>query len=366
MRGWAYCLLIIFSFIFVLLYNKKYGKGDFFLNIKNKLFNPKYNKRIKNFIIMLIVISCFSTILSTTGFTAKTSYVAEEFPNSGVKQFAWFFVYNVFGTTMIEDVQDIINFDPAAPSATPVGAAVKSVWGFVKTIYTLITPIAYGLILLYFLLDVLEKTTHEQMSIEHFFRSCIKLIIAIVFINQGFSILTYGVQFVTAITNGLVNRVGLSPPTNDWGVSALDSYYDDISAASGFEGFALCVGFAFQLILPFIILWVAKLVVELVAWGRIIELGVRGAFAPIGMSDLFTEGTKGGGFRYLKKFLGVAFQGAVIMAVLICYQYISAAINGGSGALDPIGAAFSQCVVSLTVMTVLLKTQNMANDLVGA
>ena len=104
-------------------------------------------------------------------------------------------------------------------------------------------------------------------------------------------------------------------------------------------------------------------VTRFVIWGRLIEIGVRGAFAPVGMADLFSEGTKGSGYRYFKKFVALALQGAVIIGIMMAYSTIQFALakNEGGGLDDAMG----QIVTSLTVVTLIMKSQTIANDLVG-
>jgi hypothetical protein len=81
------------------------------------------------------------------------------------------------------------------------------------------------------------------------------------------------------------------------------------------------------------------------------------------MSDLFMEGTKGSGFRYFKKFLAVALQGAVIIGIVFVFQNVNAALIVNEG--DILDVALGRVVISLTTVTLLLKSQTIANDIVG-
>lgn len=340
--------------------------------MKSILFNAKYKKNINAFVALAIAILCFFTVLSS-GIMAAGEPEVEDFnsPNAfegdGFKEAAWFFVYNVFGDNLTEDTRELLIFDPVGGygGSSVMNSAAVSIWALVTTVHSYACPLAYCLIVLYFLLDVIEKSTHEQMSIEHFFRSSIKLVVAVFFIENSLEILEALLNFSNALTNEITSRVGSIDFTDGFGESVLESYYRDIDNASGITGVFLCIGFVLQLILPFVVIWVCSLVTTLVVWSRAIEIGVRGALAPLGMADLFTEGTKGAGFRYLKKYLAVLLQGAIIMLILFCYQAINAGLTSGAASMEPIKVAFSQCTVSLTVMSMLLKTQNLANDLVG-
>jgi hypothetical protein len=337
--------------------------------LKNKNFsiNTELKRFLKISLILLIVLTSLTTVFAPTIDAADDdppAFDGTEFDDEDgvgfLKKVAWMMVYGVYSGDGLSSITEKVIVDPENPvEGDVVSEAVVTIWGFVNDIYDIMTPIAYGLILLYFMLDVIEKTTHEQMSIEHFFRSMIKLIVAIVFVNTGKDLLLLGVQFTSALAE-LVDSGASSGGTYG---EILQSFYDQINPTSGLTCVIACIGLILQMFLPWIANLVASVIVELVIWSRLVEIGLRGAFAPIGMADLFTEGTKGAGFRYFKKFLAVGMQGALIVGVMACYNAVSAGVmlaNDG-----PIQTMISQMVLTFTTVTLLLKTQALASDVVG-
>ena len=116
-----------------------------------------------------------------------------------------------------------------------------------------------------------------------------------------------------------------------------------------------------QWFLPWVFAWISKMICIVICWGRMIELGVRAVTAPISMADIFQDGTHSGGFRYLRKFLGVCLQAAVIMLVIQVSGIIQGLIIGKNTV-----TMFKAVVVGLSTCMLVVRSQQFASDLVGA
>lgn len=221
-----------------------------------------------------------------------------------------------------------------------------------KSVYTgIVSPVGEALIVLFFLIELIDKTTKDNFSLEHFFKLMLKVVIAKLLIENGWDILTscinIGSSLATAITS---DPKGLSS-------TVLDDYAKDIQDENTIGN----LGMIIQWFLPWVFAWISKLICIVICWGRVIELGVRAVTAPISMADIFQDGTHSGGFRYLRKFLAVCLQAAVIMVIIQVAGIIQNLIIGGGTV-----TMFKAVVVGLSTCMMVVRSQQFASDLVGA
>lgn len=221
-----------------------------------------------------------------------------------------------------------------------------------KSVYTgIVSPVGEALIVLFFLIELIDKTTKDNFSLEHFFKLMLKVVIAKLLIENGWDILTscinIGSSLATAITS---DPKGLSS-------TVLNDYAKDIQDENTIGN----LGMIIQWFLPWVFAWISKLICIVICWGRVIELGVRAVTAPISMADIFQDGTHSGGFRYLRKFLAVCLQAAVIMVIIQVAGIIQNLIIGGGTV-----TMFKAVVVGLSTCMMVVRSQQFASDLVGA
>lgn len=132
-----------------------------------------------------------------------------------------------------------------------------------------------------------------------------------------------------------------------------------------------------QLLIPWLISRLCYVVAYVIAVGRSIELIVRAIFSPIGVANLFEDGTRSSGFRYLKKFAACALQLGAIAVILyaanaLCNSLISSLSEGymtitKDNLLDVLGstALWSMSAIQLAVIGITLKAQSICNDILG-
>ena len=89
------------------------------------------------------------------------------------------------------------------------------------------------------------------------------------------------------------------------------------------------------------------------------ELFLRAAFLPIGIAEMFNGSGNASGMRYIKKLFATALQGAVILAILLIYGGIITSVFGG------LGGSLGILIVTFAVITLLMKSQTWATDILG-
>ena len=252
-------------------------------------------------------------------------------------------VCDTLNVTLGKDMKEVIT-----------GNTTTDMMKSMKPVYTdIVSPVGEALIVLFFLIELIDKTTKDNFSVEHFFKLMLKVVIAKFLIENGWDILTgcinVGSNLPVAITS---DPKGLTSKSK-----VLDQYAKEIQETNTIGN----LGMIIQWFLPWVFAWISKMICIVICWGRMIELGVRAVTAPISMADIFQDGTHSGGFRYLRKFLGVCLQAAVIMLVIQVSGIIQGLIIGKNTV-----TMFKAVVVGLSTCMLVVRSQQFASDLVGA
>ena len=134
-----------------------------------------------------------------------------------------------------------------------------------------------------------------------------------------------------------------------------------------------------QLIVPYLITWFPTILVKVACYARSIEIIVRTMLAPIGMADIYSEGTRGPGFRYLRKFLAVNLQAVVILGILYAATILNTALLASGLGLPPgetistwkqvssqIGPIIGRnAIIGFTLISMITQSKPIANDICG-
>lgn len=252
-------------------------------------------------------------------------------------------VCDTLNVTLGKDMKEVIT-----------GNTTTDMMKSMKPVYTdIVSPVGEALIVLFFLIELIDKTAKDNFSVEHFFKLMLKVVIAKFLIENGWDILTGCIN----VGSNLAGAITSDPKGLTSKSKVLDQYAKEIQETNTIGN----LGMIIQWFLPWVFAWISKMICIVICWGRMIELGVRAVTAPISMADIFQDGTHSGGFRYLRKFLGVCLQAAVIMIVI----QVSGIIQGLIIGKDTV-TMFKAVVVGLSTCMLVVRSQQFASDLVGA
>lgn len=252
-------------------------------------------------------------------------------------------VCDTLNVTLGKDMKEVIT-----------GNTTTDMMKSMKPVYTdIVSPVGEALIVLFFLIELIDKTTKDNFSVEHFFKLMLKVVIAKFLIENGWDILTGCIN----VGSNLAGAITSDPKGLTSKSKVLDQYAKEIQETNTIGN----LGMIIQWFLPWVFAWISKMICIVICWGRMIELGVRAVTAPISMADIFQDGTHSGGFRYLRKFLGVCLQATVIMIVI----QVSGIIQGLIIGKDTV-TMFKAVVVGLSTCMLVVRSQQFASDLVGA
>ncbi|HJB27195.1 MAG TPA: hypothetical protein IAA06_00145 [Candidatus Blautia faecavium] len=248
-----------------------------------------------------------------------------------------------------------------------------------------IMGIGVGIMLIYFLLDLAEKVQDRSFTLQHFMRSIVFMIVAYILIIYSMDLLQGFVAFGQAVAN-LLNESSLAEGMAffEKGTPQYDQFKEGVSDVKLLPS----IGFVIKAILPWLISTIASLIVTFLAVSRIVEMVVRCLFAPIAVSDCFRDGYRSNAIRYLKKFLAISLQYALIIGINVGMSFIIAqAVGANTGAelltaLEATNFSGEGCTEFLdsllggdhyllllgllcTKVGLLIKSMGIANDVVG-
>lgn len=316
----------------------------------NTIFKNKTKSLNSKILLSIFIIIIVSSLFSIFAFAAT----ADDYINavggvwtSALGKFTFKCYYWVYGGL----------YESVSSSSYFLIDTSASYWAGFTSIYDVLSTTGILLALLWVLLDLLEKAQFDNLTPEILVRFFIKFIIAMMLIQNAPDLMTKIIdignylmqQVVSGATGG--SATGLNPNMLD--------VADEISKAS----FLKCIGRLLELIVPFIFTIIGIVLMYVLIFGRILELGVRFMFTPIGIADVFTHGISSPGMRYIKKFGAVALQGAVMVAILIAGTRLAQEVNAG-GVIEGLDF-FVQIIVLLSMLGAMMKSQQVANDIMG-
>lgn len=198
----------------------------------------------------------------------------------------------------------------------------------------IMSQIGIALLLGYFLVDLLEKVSDVQFTLDIFIKQLIKFVIGFAIMSHLPEILIFFKDFSTALTNSLStfgNGTGWAETVkeiND-GLERI-STDSNISMTNGGALRDLIFAVGFQLVIQFAT-WELSI-------SRALQIGYKSLLAPIACADMITNGMSSSGVRYLKDIFALYLQTAVILLAVICTDLIC--LNGEKGAWTGIVGLF--------------------------
>lgn len=203
----------------------------------------------------------------------------------------------------VKDIIQIINQDPSNMSFA---------WGVIQNIYNALLPIGYSLITVFFIMEVIkEHSNFHTISMEKTLSIFMKIIIAKLVMDNSFELMLN----IFKISNGILINMQVSPS-----IPAMDlaSMKATIESMDFFERmfYAMRMGF-FGFIMN-----LCKIIINVIIYGRLVELFILTAFSPIPLSGIASGELSQSSKRYLQEFAAVCLQGVVILGTVMIYSGI--------------------------------------------
>ncbi len=240
--------------------------------------------------------------------------------------------------------------------------------GFISQISTVIIPVAISLLVLFWMLELLDKSLKYQdgnLGWEHITLLIAKLILGKYLIQNSPQIL----EAVASIGETILSS--LTQVTTGITKVNLDEIWKTIEEMPMISRYAV----AFQLIPIGLMSVIASIAIRTQMYGRVIKLIILSAFSPLPISTLIFDGHRDMGKRFLQSFLATSLQGAVIIIIiLLSKQLHSLTFMGiltptGEGAVsevsDLVMISIRALVINVILIFSLFKSEGWAKEIIG-
>lgn len=233
-----------------------------------------------------------------------------------------YFLEQIFGDSLFESIFNTLNKNLFG------GGEYATASNFAENLYTsVVMPVALMLLCIYFLIALVDKFSSENFTWEQMVRQMCMFLVGFYLIDKGFDLL----KLLFDLGLSFLQDVGA--PGSEGSVSASASVIEQFKKEK-FHSVKIIsdVLKVCYLMVPWLLTWILKLCVKIICYTRLIEIYVRASFAPIAFSDFFHNGFQGAGWRFLKSFLAVCLQGAVILCIAKIYVALGPVVFNPDGA----------------------------------
>ena len=237
---------------------------------------------------------------------------------------------------------------------TPQNFKGGDIWNVIVGINGALQGIGYGLLVLFFAMGVFQSAAsfREIQRPEYALRHFLRFAAAKVAVGSGMELMTAIFSICGGIVQTVMGGVGGA-------VSETATLPSEIVTAIEEVGFLQSIPLWLVSFLASVLITVLSFVLILTVYGRFFRLYMYTALSPVPLASLAGEGTASMGKAFIKSYVGVCMEGAVI--ILACLIY-SAFLSSGAPAVDPSLPAVTmayqyvgQVIFNMLVLTAMVK-----------
>ncbi len=233
-------------------------------------------------------------------------------------------------------------------SQSPQDFRGGGIWKVIQNINGAMQAIGLALLVLFFVVGIAKQfgNISEVKKPEHALKLFIRFVLAK-------AIITYGMELMLAIFNigqGIVQKIidtaGLTGSSTSYLPNEISNA---ISKCSFFDSIPLgavsILGGLFITVLSFIMI--------LTVYGRFFKLYMYTAIAPIPLSSFAGQGTEQIGRSFLKSYIGVCLEGAIIVIACIIFTAFAStapSINAGDDAITMVWKYLGELIFNMLVL----------------
>ena len=239
-------------------------------------------------------------------------------------------------------------------SQTPQSFKGGDIWAVISGLSTAVQGIGYGLLVLFFAMGVFESAAsfreiqRPEFALRHFLR----------FAGAKVAV-GYAMEIMLAIFSICGGVAGTVMSSMGGAITVVAQLPGEIKTAIQNLGFLESIPLWLVSFLGSLIVWVLSFVLILTVYGRFFRLYMYTALAPIPLATFAGEGTSMNGKAFLKSYIGVCMEGAVVVLACLIYSAFlgsgSPAANTSLPAVTMVWQYIGQMVFNMLILTGLVK-----------
>ena len=230
-----------------------------------------------------------------------------------------------------------------------------TIWQTIGTINGGMQAIGYGLLVLFFAIGIFRSASsfRDFQRPEHLLRHFIYFVLAKLGITYGMDLLAdvYGVcsGIIAAAAGSVGGMAGASV-----------ALPQEIVDAIGDVGFLASIPLWLVTLLGSLLITVLAFVMILTVYGRFFKIYMYAALSPVALSSFAGEGTSRFGKAFLRSYVGVCMEGAVIVLACIIFSAFSSsgapAVDSSTSVVTQVWSYLGEVVFNLLVLVGLVKS----------
>ena len=204
---------------------------------------------------------------------------------------------------------------------TPETFKGGQIWSVIVNINSALTGIGYGLLVLFFAIGIFSSAASfkELQRPEFALRHFIRFVLAKVAVGRGMEIMTAIFAICGSVVSESMNSIGGAVADSATLPTEIVSAIEDV-------GFMQSIPLWLVSFLGSLFITVMSFILILTVYGRFFKLYLYTAMSPLPFASFAGETTAGIGKAFVKSYIGVCLEGAVIvLACLIYSAFLSSA-----------------------------------------
>ena len=229
-----------------------------------------------------------------------------------------------------------------------------TIWSMILSINNALVGIGYGLLVLFFAMSIFQSAAsfRDFQRPEYVLRHLIRFILAKTAVGRCMEIMTAIFDLCGGIVQTAMSGLGGTIST---AATLPSEIVDAIEGAGLLESIPLwlvsLLGSLFITVMSFILL--------LTVYGRFFRLYMFTALAPLPLSSFAGEGTSASGKAFIKSYIGVCMEGAVIVIACLIYSaFLSSSAPAVDASLPAVTMAWEyigQLIFNMLILTGLVR-----------
>lgn len=275
---------------------------------------------------------------------------------------------------------ELFNLNGVENMAKDVPSSSDGIWGLFGVLYESVAAAGVGLAVMWTMLNIIEKISEGRVTEETIISMFAKLLLASFIIIYGkqlcVTLLSLGNSFTSSFSTAVDQWANGKTPDNTALATEAFNKMEEISNGNVFY----CCAAIIENSIPAVVMLVCWVIAFVQLISRIIELGIRTAFMPIGVADFMTHGMHSPGMHYLKTYIGVAAQGAALYLIMLIGITLMGSndllntifandIEGPASGLASIGLSvgrtFMSVLIAITMIGLMKKADNLIREVFG-
>lgn len=233
-------------------------------------------------------------------------------------------------------------------SQSPQDFRGGEIWNVIQNINGAMQAIGLALLVLFFVVGIAKQFGNfaEVKKPEHAFKLFIRFVLAKALVTYGMEIMLSIFKIGQGIVQSIISASGMSGTNNSWLPTEIANAVDKAGFFDSIPlGAVAIIGGLFITVLSFIMI--------LTVYGRFFKLYLYTAIAPIPLSSFAGQGTEQIGRSFIKSYMGVCLEGAIIVISCVIFTMFAAttpSVNTGDNAITMVWKYLGELVFNMLVL----------------